>query len=106
MAARRRHRWVAPPRASGGHAGYFLQLNHRPHDPLFHDPLFNAGETLTSGYVRTARAEGLHEWLVLLCHALPNALIPLVTVLRLEFGFILGGAILVETVFSYLGSAG
>ncbi|MDR7484454.1 MAG: ABC transporter permease [Armatimonadota bacterium] len=60
-------------------------------------------EALTAGYVRTARAKGLHERLVVGRHALPNALIPLVTILGLEFGFILGGAILVETVFSYPG---
>jgi ABC-type dipeptide/oligopeptide/nickel transport system permease component len=60
-------------------------------------------DALTTGYVRTARAKGLHERLVVLRHALPNALIPLITVLGLEFGFVLGGAILVETVFSYPG---
>jgi peptide/nickel transport system permease protein len=60
-------------------------------------------EVLSAGYVRTSRAKGVHERGVVLRHALPNALIPVVTVIGLEFGFILGGAILVETVFSYPG---
>jgi peptide/nickel transport system permease protein len=60
-------------------------------------------EVLSAAYVRTSRAKGLRERGVVLHHALPNALIPVVTVVGLEFGFILGGAILVETVFSYPG---
>jgi ABC-type dipeptide/oligopeptide/nickel transport system permease component len=60
-------------------------------------------EVLSAGYVRTSRAKGVLERGVVLRHALPNALIPVVTVVGLEFGFILGGAILVETVFSYPG---
>jgi ABC-type dipeptide/oligopeptide/nickel transport system permease component len=60
-------------------------------------------EVLLAAYVRTSRAKGLRERVVVLRHALPNALIPLLTVVGLEFGFILGGAILVETVFSYPG---
>ena len=60
-------------------------------------------DVLSAGYVRTSRAKGVHERGVVLRHALPNALIPVVTVIGLEFGFILGGAILVETVFSYPG---
>jgi peptide/nickel transport system permease protein len=60
-------------------------------------------EVLSAGYVRTSRAKGVRERGVVLRHALPNALIPVVTVVGLEFGFILGGAILVETVFSYPG---
>jgi ABC-type dipeptide/oligopeptide/nickel transport system permease component len=60
-------------------------------------------EVLLTAYVRTGRAKGLLERAVVLRHALPNALVPVLTVISLEFGFILGGAILVETVFSYPG---
>jgi peptide/nickel transport system permease protein len=60
-------------------------------------------EVLLTAYVRTGRAKGALERAVVLRHALPNALIPVLTVIGLEFGFILGGAILVEIVFSYPG---
>ena len=60
-------------------------------------------EVLSAAYVRTSRSKGLRERGVVLRHALPNAMIPVITVVGLEFGFILGGAILVETVFSYPG---
>jgi peptide/nickel transport system permease protein len=60
-------------------------------------------EVLLTAYVRTGRAKGLLERTVVLRHALPNALVPVLTAIGLEFGFILGGAILVETVFSYPG---
>jgi ABC-type dipeptide/oligopeptide/nickel transport system permease component len=60
-------------------------------------------DVLSATYIRTSRAKGVRERGVVLRHALPNALIPVVTVVGLEFGFILGGAILVETVFSYPG---
>ncbi|HYM91245.1 MAG TPA: ABC transporter permease subunit [bacterium] len=54
-------------------------------------------------YVRTARAKGAAERRVLLHHSLRNALIPVVTLIGLQFGFLLGGAIVVETVFSWPG---
>jgi ABC-type dipeptide/oligopeptide/nickel transport system permease component len=60
-------------------------------------------EVLSEDYVRTARAKGLREWAVLSQHALRNALIPLVTVIGLQFGYILGGAVVVETVFTWPG---
>ena len=60
-------------------------------------------EVLSEDYVRTARAKGLPEWPVLTRHALRNALIPLVTVLGLQFGYILGGAVVIETVFTWPG---
>ncbi|MBI4246116.1 MAG: ABC transporter permease, partial [Candidatus Rokubacteria bacterium] len=53
--------------------------------------------------MRTARAKGLTEAQVVLKHALRNASIPVVTVLGLRLGFIIGGAIVTETVFSYPG---
>lgn len=60
-------------------------------------------EVLGRDYMRTAVAKGLGPRAVLLLHGLRNALIPTVTVIGLEFGFILGGSVLVETVFSYPG---
>ncbi|MBI4608915.1 MAG: ABC transporter permease [Candidatus Rokubacteria bacterium] len=60
-------------------------------------------EALRQDYVRTARSKGLTELQVLLKHALRNASIPVVTVLGLRLGFIVGGAIVTETVFSYPG---
>lgn len=60
-------------------------------------------ETLGSDYVRTARAKGLGERTVVLRHALRNALIPVITVLGLDFGNYLTGSILTETIFSWPG---
>jgi peptide/nickel transport system substrate-binding protein len=61
------------------------------------------GEALGEDYVRTARAKGLSARQTLWRHALPNALIPVLTVLGLQFSFLLAGAILVETVFALPG---
>jgi len=60
-------------------------------------------EMLSEDYVRTARAKGLRELFVTGRHALPNALIPLVTVVGLQFGYILGGAVVIETIFGWPG---
>src|SRR5918999_1340056 len=60
-------------------------------------------EVLGSDFVRTARAKGLRERIVLTRHALRNALIPVITVLGLDFGYSLTGSILTETVFSWPG---
>ena len=60
-------------------------------------------EVLGEDFVRTARAKGLPGWRVVVVHALRNALIPVVTVLGLQVGTLLGGAILTETVFSWPG---
>ena len=60
-------------------------------------------EMLSEDYVRTARAKGLRELFVTSRHALPNALIPLVTVVGLQFGYILGGAVVFETIFTWPG---
>jgi len=54
-------------------------------------------------YVRTARAKGLRERVVIWKHTLRNALIPVITLAGLQFGFLLGGAIVVETVFAWPG---
>jgi peptide/nickel transport system permease protein len=58
---------------------------------------------LGEDYIRTARAKGVMEMLVLSRHALRNALIPVVTIMGLQFGYLLGGAVIVETVFVYPG---
>lgn len=60
-------------------------------------------DALSQDYVRTARAKGLAEWVVLVRHALKNALIPVVTVLGLQMGNLLGGAVITETVFAWPG---
>ncbi|MDT8857823.1 ABC transporter permease [Paracoccaceae bacterium Fryx2] len=60
-------------------------------------------EVLGLDYVRTARAKGLSEAMVVGKHALRNAMIPLVTVIGMEFGFLLGGAVIIETVFAWPG---
>jgi peptide/nickel transport system permease protein len=60
-------------------------------------------ETLNEDFIRTARAKGLSDRVVLYKHALRNALLPVVTVLGLQFGNVLAGAILVETVFNWPG---
>ncbi len=60
-------------------------------------------ETLGSDFVRTARAKGLRERTVVMRHALRNALIPVITVLGLDFGYYLTGSILTETIFSWPG---
>lgn len=63
----------------------------------------NMIDALSSDYVRTARAKGLPEWVVIGKHALRNTLIPIVTVAGLQIGNLLAGAVLVETVFSWPG---
>ena len=60
-------------------------------------------EVLSSDYVRTARAKGLRESIVIFKHALRNAVLPVVTVAGLQFGAVVSGAVLVETVFSWPG---
>jgi peptide/nickel transport system permease protein len=60
-------------------------------------------DILSQDYVRTARAKGLREQIVLFRHAFLNACIPIVTILGLQFGRLLGGAIVTETVFAWPG---
>ncbi|MEN6369613.1 MAG: ABC transporter permease [Thermotogota bacterium] len=62
-------------------------------------------EVLGQDYVTTARAKGLRERIVVMRHALRNALIPIITVFGLEFAVLMGGAVLTETVFSWPGIA-
>jgi peptide/nickel transport system permease protein len=60
-------------------------------------------EVLSQDYMNTARAKGLSEGLVLLRHAMKNALIPVITIAGLQFGFLLGGAVVTETIFARAG---
>ncbi|MDB4896243.1 MAG: Dipeptide transport system permease protein DppB [Firmicutes bacterium] len=60
-------------------------------------------DVLRQDYVRTARAKGLQEWTVIIKHALRNAMIPVVTVLGLQLGGLLGGAFLTEIIFAWPG---
>ena len=60
-------------------------------------------EALRQDYIRTARAKGLSEGQIVLGHALRNALIPVTTVIALDFGYLFSGALITETIFSYPG---
>ena len=60
-------------------------------------------DVLSADHVRTARAKGLTERLVVMRHALRNALVPVITLIGLQIGFLLGGAVVTETVFSWPG---
>jgi ABC-type dipeptide/oligopeptide/nickel transport system permease component len=60
-------------------------------------------EVLSQDYIRTARAKGLSESMVLFRHSMRNAAVPIVTVIGLDLGYLLGGAIIVETIFAWPG---
>jgi peptide/nickel transport system permease protein len=60
-------------------------------------------EAIGQDYVRTARAKGLTERSAIILHALRNALLPIVTVVGLRFGYMLGGAVITEQVFAWPG---
>lgn len=60
-------------------------------------------EVLNQDYIRTARSKGLRERVVMLRHAVNNALLPVVTIIGLNFGFLVSGAVLTETIFSLTG---
>ncbi|BDB24476.1 glutathione ABC transporter permease GsiC [Cupriavidus sp. TA19] len=60
-------------------------------------------EVLQEDFIRTARAKGVHETVVVAKHGLRNAMIPVVTMMGLQFGFLLGGSIVVEKVFNWPG---
>jgi peptide/nickel transport system permease protein len=60
-------------------------------------------DILGSDYMRTAHAKGLHPWIVLLRHALPNAIQPVITMVGMDLGYYLGGVVVIESVFSWPG---
>jgi peptide/nickel transport system permease protein len=61
-------------------------------------------DVLSSDYIRTARAKGAGEWRVLFKHALRNAIIPVVSLAAVQMGFMLGGSIVVESIFALHGA--
>ena len=63
----------------------------------------NLLETMSMDYIRTARAKGMKESRVVFCHALPNALVPVITVSGMGFCNLLGGMVFVEQIFSWPG---
>jgi peptide/nickel transport system permease protein len=60
-------------------------------------------EVLHEDYIRTARAKGLREWLVIVRHGLKNALIPIITVIAFRLPYLISGAVIIETVFQWPG---
>jgi peptide/nickel transport system permease protein len=60
-------------------------------------------EVMGLDYIRTARAKGLREWGVIMRHGLRNAMLPVATVIGLQFGILLAGAVLTETIFGLSG---
>lgn len=75
----------------GGYGGYFLYMRN------------NLIDVMTEDYILTARAKGLDENQVLYKHGLKNAMLPMVTIIAMTFGFIINGATLTETVFTWYG---
>jgi peptide/nickel transport system permease protein len=75
----------------GGYGGYFLYMRN------------NLIDVMTEDYILTARAKGLDENQVLYKHGMKNAMLPMVTVIAFTFGFLINGAILTETVFTWRG---
>jgi peptide/nickel transport system permease protein len=60
-------------------------------------------DVLDKDFIRTARSKGLHEFKVILKHGLKNALIPIITIVALQFGMMLSGAVITETIFAWPG---
>ncbi len=60
-------------------------------------------EELSANYVIGARARGIPEWKIIVCHVLPNAMFPIITLVGLSVGHLLGGAAIIETLFSWQG---
>ena len=60
-------------------------------------------DVMQQDYIRAARAKGVPEYMIILKHALKNSLIPVVTVAGLNFGYLLNGSVIVETIFSWPG---
>ncbi len=73
---------------------------------FFHFMRQSLRESLTTQYIRTARAKGVGESAVLYRHAFPNALLPSLTVLGVQFGQLLGGVVVVERIFNWPGVGG
>ncbi len=97
-------RWRLLPVAGYGGARYLIlpviALSCSPAAGLMRLSRAAVIEVWRQDYVRTARAKGLRQYALVLGHALPNAFLPIVTVLGLRFGQLLAGAIVIETIFS------
>ncbi|MGV9103832.1 MAG: ABC transporter permease [Promethearchaeia archaeon] len=93
IAANILHHLVLPVVALGvgGYGGYFLYMRN------------NLIDVMTEDYILTARAKGLNESQVLYKHGLKNAMLPMVTIIAMTFGFLINGATLTETVFVWYG---
>jgi len=63
----------------------------------------NMLEILSQDYIRTAKAKGLSNWIVVLKHALKNTMIPIITIIGIDFGSYLSGAVLTESIFNWPG---
>ncbi len=105
--------WLPPSGYASIDGGVWMHLKHLPL-PALSLGLFLSGslarftrssmvETLAREFIRTGRAKGLSERVVVYRHALKNALIPVVTVLGLQFGFLMGGEAIIEQVFAFPG---
>ena len=90
-------RAVALPDPPGGHAGGRV---HRLGGRMMRGSML---DVLQADYIRTARSKGLGERSVVLRHGLRNALIPVVTLIGIDFGTVIGAAVLTETVYSWPG---
>jgi peptide/nickel transport system permease protein len=106
--------WEGMIRALHGEWKYLMKFLHHLFLPALTNALWMMGlvtrltrtsmlEVLREDYVRTARGKGLRESWVIAKHALKNALIPVITVIAIQFGSVLGGAVITETVFSWPG---
>ena len=60
-------------------------------------------EVIRADYVRTARAKGVGERKIVMHHCLRNALLPIITVVGVDFGYVLGGSVVIETIFQWPG---
>lgn len=85
--------WILPPLVLGFHSAASIMRMTRS----------SMLEVIRQDYIRTARAKGQKERLVIIVHAMRNALIPVITVIGMQFGGLLGGSILVESVFAIPG---
>lgn len=63
-------------------------------------------EVLSQDYVRTAKSKGLTNYVVIMRHAMRNAWLPVVTIIGLEFGFMISGVVVVEVIFAWPGLEG
>jgi peptide/nickel transport system permease protein len=102
-------RWVSAGGFPGWHGGFWRAIEHLslpalalavPQAAILARVLRGAlVATLHEDYIRTARAKGVGEWRLLWRHALPNAMVPVLTILGLQFSFLLAGGVIIENVF-------